>query len=267
MPHTLGFVGTGTITSAIVTGLHASPDFSSDIVVSPRNADVAAALAGQFERVRIAESNQAVVDGSDVVFLAIRPQIAEQVLAELRFRNDQHVISLIATYSLRRVASLVAPASKIACAVPQPTVAMRAGPTVVFPPDPLAVSLFGTLGLVVEANSESEFRSLFATTAAMAAYFTLLDTLRSWLVRHDVEESRAHEYIASMFKGLSGVPSQSVRSFGELAREFKTKGGLNEQFAKHLADRGVFDACCTALDAILERINIGATLPRDPNSD
>src|SRR5262249_51987277 len=148
--HTLGFVGTGTITSAIVIGLHASPDFSSDIVVSPRNADIAAALARKFDRVRVATSNQDTVDASDVVFLAVRPQIADQVLAQLQFRNDQHVVSLIATYSLRRVATLVAPASKVACAVPQPTVAIRAGPTVLFPPDSLVAALFARLGPVVE---------------------------------------------------------------------------------------------------------------------
>jgi len=41
----LGFVGTGAITSAIVTGLNASDAARDSILVSPRNAEVAAALA------------------------------------------------------------------------------------------------------------------------------------------------------------------------------------------------------------------------------
>src|SRR5262245_4739042 len=91
----LGFVGTGTIAAAIIEGLFAA-DGAHSITVSPRNAEVAADLAARFANVRIAPTNQAVLDASDVVFLAVRPQIADGVLRELRFRPDHHVISLIA---------------------------------------------------------------------------------------------------------------------------------------------------------------------------
>lgn len=82
----LGFVGTGAITSAIVTGLNASDAGRDGILVSPRNAEVAAALAARFPNVAVAASNQAVLDGSDVVMLAIRPQVTVEVLSSLEFR-------------------------------------------------------------------------------------------------------------------------------------------------------------------------------------
>jgi pyrroline-5-carboxylate reductase len=84
----LGFVGTGAITSAIVTGLNASDAGRDSILVSPRNAEVAAALTAKFPNVAVAESNQAVLDGSDVVILAIRPQVTVEVLSDLKFRPD-----------------------------------------------------------------------------------------------------------------------------------------------------------------------------------
>src|SRR5579872_6679391 len=109
---TLGFLGTGAITSAIVTGLHAASSGYSTRV-SPRNPDVAADLARRFPEVSIASSNQQVVDDSDTVVIAVRPQIAEAVLAELRFRPDHQVISLMSGFMVARVAVLVAPATKI----------------------------------------------------------------------------------------------------------------------------------------------------------
>ena len=257
----LGFIGTGTITAAIVTGLRkAGAPF--DVVVSPRNDQVAADLSARFERVRVAASNQDVLDACDVAFLAVRPQVADEVLQALRFRPDHHVVSLVATYSQARIARIVAPAATVACAVPQPTVGGQSGPTVVFPRDPLAATIFGRIGPVFEVDSEADFRAFFTATAAMAAYFTLLATIASWLERHGLGTEAAQRYVATMFRGLGEVPLQSGRSFDELAKEFKTAGGLNEQFAAELAARGAFDACSAGLDAIHARIVAGATAAR-----
>ncbi len=250
----LGFVGTGTITSAIVEGLCAHPPVAHRICLSPRNADVATRLVTRFPVVRIATSNQDVLDASDAVFLAVRPQVARPILEALRFRPEQHVVSLIATFSHARVAALVAPARTVTCAVPQPTVSRRLSPTAIFPPDRFVTALFNELGVAFEASTEAEFHALFATTAAMATFFTLLDTLAHWLTAHDVSSTAARDYVAKMFQGLADVPGRSASSFAELAAEFKTRGGLNEQFANALAERGVFAACSSALDVILRRI-------------
>lgn len=249
----LGFVGSGTITSAIVTGLCAKPAAKVRITLSPRNQQIATRLASSFPQATIAASNQEVLDRSDVIFLAVRPQIAHDVLASLKFKPDHRVISLIATYSTETIASLVAPAATVARAVPLPTVSSHLGPTAIFPPDPVAAALFGRLGVAIEVSTENEFRALAASSAAMASYFTLQDTLCAWLTQQGVRGSLAREYVAMMFRGLSEVPQQSDRSFAELAQEFTTKGGLNEQFANELTRKGAFAACSAALDSILAR--------------
>lgn len=250
----LGFVGTGTITAAIVTGLCTDPAQPYSICVSPRNAAVAASLAARFDHVRVGASNQDVIDASDVVFLAVRPQIAAEILAPLRFAPEKRIISLIATFSRQKVATLVGPVQSVTCAVPQPTVAARLSPTAIFPADAFTTGLFNRLGTAFAATNEGEFRSMFATTAAMASFFSLLETLAAWLTSHGVPAAVARDYVAKMFHGLADVPQRSTLSFGELAAEFKTKGGLNEQLADELAAKGVFGAYSPGLDAILARI-------------
>ena len=262
-PMRLGFLGTGTITSAIVSGLCADPASVCRITLSPRNPQIAARLASTFPQVRIAGSNQAMVDSSDVVFLAVRPQVAQEVLATVRFRPEHRIISLIATFSRDRIAAMAQPASNVCCAVPLPTVAEHLCPTAIFPPDAVAAELFNRLGIAVEVANESELRALWASTALMATYFTLQDTLRSWLTRHGVAPATAREYIAMMFEGLSRVPRRPEVSFAELAEAFKTKGGLNEQCADQLKQSGVFDDFSLALDAILARIE-GSGGPSPP---
>ncbi len=72
----LGFIGTGALSSAIVTGLKSLPGETTPVVISPRNEEIAAGLAARFPDVTIAADNQAVLDQSDMVMLAVRPQIA-----------------------------------------------------------------------------------------------------------------------------------------------------------------------------------------------
>ena len=254
----LGFIGSGTITSAIVTGLRANGASRPSVTLSPRNAAVAQRLARTHPGVTVATGNQHVLDASDVVLLAVRPQVAADVLAELRFRPQHRVISLVATFSHARISSLVAPASHAACAVPMPTVASHLGPTPIYPPDAVAAALFDRLGTAIEVTAESELQMLWASTAAMASFFTVLHTIEQWLVSHGVTATRARAHVAMMFDGLARVPRSSDLSFLELAEEFKTKGGLNEQYAAGLARAGAFDAWSAAADGVLARIQRGA---------
>lgn len=255
----LGFVGTGAITSAIITGLNASGAGEDTILVSPRNADIAATLTAKFANVTVAASNQAVLDGSDVVMLAVRPQVAEDVLSALKFRPDHHVISLMAITPLEKVSALVAPATKVARAIPIPIVADRCGPTAIYPPDPVAAAIFNRLGTAIEAKSADQFSAFSAVTATMAPYFAFAGEIAGWLARHDVPAEDARRYIATVFQGLANIAvKDSHRSFAALSGEFATRGGINEQVVAHLKETGALTALSDALDAVLHRMKAAA---------
>ncbi|HEV8392064.1 MAG TPA: pyrroline-5-carboxylate reductase [Dongiaceae bacterium] len=256
----LGFVGTGAITAAIVTGLNASGAGEDSILVSPRNAGVAAALAARFPNVIIAASNQAVLDGSEIVMLAVRPQVAVEVLSELKFRADHHVISLMAITPLEKVRALVAPAAKVTRAIPIPIVADRCGPTAIYPPDPVAAALFDRLGTAIEATSADQFSAFSAATATMAPYFAFADEIAGWLARHDVPGEVARTYVATVFQGLANIAvREKQHNFAALAGEFATRGGINEQVMAHLKERGALTALSEALDAVLRRMKKAAS--------
>jgi pyrroline-5-carboxylate reductase len=262
----LGFIGTGTIASAIVRGLGAGFAEQSTVTLSPRNADVAAGLARQFAHVSVAADNQAVLDASDVVILAIRPQIARSVLQELSFREDHHVISLIATAKLETLIELVAPASTVAKAVPLPAVAFGQGPTAIFPPDPVAADLFDRIGTASEVDRPEIFDALTAATATMASYFGFAGSIASWLANQGVPASEARRYVGAIFGGLAATANDAAgTSFPVLATEHATPGGINEQLLKHLVDRHVFADMHEGLDEILARIrgNLQPSPPRE----
>jgi pyrroline-5-carboxylate reductase len=251
---TLGFVGTGAIATAIVTGLSSEGGPRHTIRLSPRNAAVAARLASRFDNVSVCASNQEVLDTSEAVVLAVRPQVAEEVLSGLHFSSGQIVISLVAGFSAHRIADLVTPADRIWRAIPLPSVAQRRSPIAVYPPGGPATELFAPLGQVFGIAAEDHLNAFSTATSTMAAYFSFVGHVTSWVARKGVPEQQAREYIAGMFAGLADAGLEASKwSFEDLAAAHATPGGLNEQVVRDLTDHGVFDTLTEALDSVHRR--------------
>lgn len=251
---TLGFLGAGAITSAIVTGLSSPGGPCPPILLSPRNAETAAALAARFPNVRVAPSNQDVLDASQAVFLAVRPQVAVQVLSQLRFSPHHTVITLIANTTVQQIAGLVHPAARISRAVPLPSTAHRACPIPLYPPDPEAAGILDSLGQVIPVDTEDLLSAFGAATSTMAAHFAFLREIAAWLTRQGLSESLARAYVAQVFSGLSATAAaQPHLSFEQLAEAHATPGGLNEQLLAHLTRQRLFEELSRALDAVRAR--------------
>ena len=251
----LGFVGTGEITFAMVTGLSSRDGELHSIRLSPRNLAIAKDLANRFPGVSIASSNQDVLDHCDTVVIAVRPHIARSALSELRFRSDHRVISVVSALSLRSASELVSPATRITRAVPLPSTAQRIGPTAIYPPDRVVDDLFAALGTVFAVETEGEFDAMCAATATIASYYAFIDGVASWLARNGVPEEKARDYVARMFWGLTATAVDAPeRSFQSLASDHATAGGINEQFLRHMVEYDLLKSVSEGLDAVMQRI-------------
>ena len=249
-----GVLGVGAIGAAIVTGLCENVDDPPRVLLSPRNAEIAAGLAQRFASVEVAEDNQAVVDGTPVVIVCVRPQVAQAVLAELRFPADRVVISAMAGVPVTALQRLVAPATDVARVIPLPSVARREGITPVHPPNAAATALFDRLGETVELAEVEAFEALSASTATIAAHFAYLNAIAAWLESQEIPARAATRYVASMFAGLAEA-TRSGERFEQLAREHATRGGTNEQFLNELEQGGTFEQVGLGLRHVLERLN------------
>lgn len=138
-----GFLGSGTITRAMVTGLSTTGGEVPGVALSPRNATISAELDDRFVNVHVCASNAEVVEAADTVVLAVRPQDASHALSHLPFRDGQTVISVMGGISIAELAQMVSPATNLARAIPLPEVAQGSGVVVVYPPpEPGALQLF-----------------------------------------------------------------------------------------------------------------------------
>ena len=250
----LGFIGAGVITEAIITGLMKSGVEITEILVSRRCEETSARLAKTHPIVTVCDDNQEIADRADILFLAIRPQVAQEVLEQLFVRKGQQIVSLIAGVSLETLSTWIGRDAEVTRAIPLPAVAERCGVTALYPPsDPIA-KLFAQLGSAVQAETREEFDTYAVASALMGTYFGLLDTVAGWMTRHGASQDRAHSYLTGLFFGLARTAnSEEGATFGDLQHGHSTPGGLNQQLFKVFETQDGLKALEHGLNSVHDR--------------
>ena len=256
----VGFIGAGTITEAVVTGLCESGASGLSILLSPRNRERSRALSERYAAVEVAADNQQVVDRSELVFLAVRPQVAADVLAALKFRPQQRVASFIATLDSAEIARRIQPARLIGRVAPVPPAARREGPIAMCPPNDRLAEFLDPIGTVIQVSDEAQLDAFFSVSALMAPYFELLESVSAWLRAQGVDAAQADTYTGSLFRAIAAKSTQpSGEGFAELAEEHATRAGINEQLRRELLAVGFYDRVKSGLDLIQARMQGRAT--------
>ncbi len=252
----LGFIGTGKITSSVVTGICRSNISFKKIILSPRNRSVAKNLKRKFKKVIIAKNNQEIINSCNWIFLAVTPSVGEKIIKHLKFKSSQTIISFISTMTLLQLKKAVKVKAKIVRAVPLPPISLRKGPVPIFPPNKKVKNFFNKLGTTVEITNEKLSKNFWSTSGMMAPFYELLSTMSNWLVKRGVKRDKAQKYITSLFVALSeDAVVNSKKDLKHLVKESQTPKGLNEQGVKELRKAGFYRATEKTLNSILKRLN------------
>ncbi len=252
----LGFVGTGKITSSVVTGICRSKTSFKKILLSPRNRNIAKRLKKQFKKVLIAKNNQEIINSCNWIFLAVTPTVGQKIIKNLKFRPSQTIVSFISTMTLPQLKKAIKVKATIVRAIPLPPISLRKGPVPMFPPNKRVKNFFNKLGTTVEISNEKLSKNFWSTSGMMAPFYELLSTMSNWLVKRGVKRDKAQKYVTSLFLALSeDAVVNSNKDLKHLVKESQTPRGLNEQGVKELRKAGFYRATEKTLNSILKRLN------------
>ena len=96
----LGFIGTGTITTAVIEGLLKSKAGLGQINISLRSKN-SSKLRRKSKKIRVFKKNQEIVDESSIVFVSLLPKVASKELSKLKFKKGQIVVSFVSTFKFK----------------------------------------------------------------------------------------------------------------------------------------------------------------------
>ena len=252
----LGFIGTGKISSSVISGICSSSIKYNKIFISSRNSVNAKKLKSKFKRIYIEKNNQDIVDKSNWIFLAVTPKVGEKIIKDLNFRSNQTIISFISTITISSLKKMIKVKAQIVRAIPLPPISLKKGPVPICPPNKKVKSFFNKIGSTVEIKNEKLSINFWSTSGMMAAYYEILRTMSEWLVTKGVKRIDAQKYITSLFLALSeDAVVNSKTNLKNLVKESQTPKGLNEQGLKEMSKKGVYKNIIKTLNMIYKRLN------------
>ena len=252
----LGFLGTGNITSDVVTGICNSKLKVNKIFISPRNKNKAKKLKRKFKKIAIAKNNQEVVDKSDWVFIGVLPKVAEKILPKLKFKKNQVVVSFVATLSLAKLKNKINSKVNLVRAIPMPPISLGLGPVAMCPPNIKVKNFFNKVGTSIEIKNEKLSNNFWAISGTMAAFYETLKNLSDWLVKKKTNKKKAQEYITSLYFALAGLALEnSDKNMKKFVSDSQTPGGLNWQGVNQLRKAGYYKLLQSSLNNLLKRLN------------
>ena len=251
-----GFIGTGKITSAVITGICSSKISYEKIIISFRNRSTAQSLKKKFKRIIIAKNNQEIIDSCNWVFLSVTPMVGTKIIKDLKFRSNQTIISFISTITLAQLKKAIKVKAKIIRAIPLPPISLKKGPVPICPPNKKVKDFFNKIGTTVEIKNEKSSINFWATSGMMAPFYELLRVMTDWLVKRGVKRNDAQKYITSLFLALSeDAVINSKKDLKYLVKDSQTPKGLNEQGIKELTKSGFYKKLENALNSIHKRLD------------
>jgi len=252
----LGFIGTGKITSAVVTGICSSSISYSKIIISHRNKSISSTLKKKFKKITISKDNQEIINSCDWIFLSVTPMVGGKIIKNLKFRSNQTIISFISTITLTQLKKAIKVKAKIVRAIPLPPISLKKGPVPICPPNKKVKDFFNKIGTTVEIKNEKSSINFWSTSGMMATFYELLRVMTDWLVKRGVKRNDAQKYITSLFLALSeDAVVNSKKDLKYLVKESQTPKGLNEQGVKELTKAGFYKSLEKTLNSIHKRLN------------
>jgi pyrroline-5-carboxylate reductase len=250
----LGFIGTGTISAAVIHGISKAWGDGNHITVSPRSEQISQDLAQRYRWVRRAESNQAVVDASDIVFLGVMPDQAREVIGALEWREGQTLASFLAGIEVAALQEMVGPKVRACRVTPLPPIAQLEGPVMLYPGLADVRQIMAPLGVLIEPDSDGAMAALSTASGLMSSFFRLSQESVVWLEGRGLPRAEARDYVMAMFAALSKTALRhDPATLETLPREHETPGGINEVCREHLEREDWFAAFARAMDAIVAR--------------
>ena len=252
----LGFIGTGKITSSVITGICKSNISFKKIFISQRNKKISKQLKKRFRKIIIARNNQQIVDNCNWIFLAVTPTVGNKIIKDLKFKSNQTIISFISTITISELKKMIKVKAEIVRAIPLPPISLKKGPVPICPPNKKVKNFFDKIGSTLEIKNEKLSINFWATSGMMASYYEILRAMSEWLVKKGIKRLDAQKHITTLFLALSeDAVVNSKKELKYLVKESQTPKGLNEQGLGEMIKKGTYRNIIKTLDAIHKRLN------------
>lgn len=229
----IGFLGAGNMAQAMIKGLIEGGIPAKNIYASNRSQGKLHKLVEQYGINSVA-GNEELVNSSDIVILAVKPQDLLVALEPISrsFDPDAIVVSIAAGLQMKTLEKCL-PDCRIARAMPNtPSLIGRGVIGYLLNEDDEAMEatvedLFQPLGRVIQVNDEDQFEALMVSCSSGTGFvFEMMTYWQDWIEEHGFSDEEARMMTIETFVGASLLAAQSREKVEELQARVTSKKGV-----------------------------------------
>ena len=221
----IGFIGCGNMGKAMVGGLINS-GFSnpSNIIISTRTEESAKLIQEKYN-VNVTTNNENVVKNSDVIFLAVKPNMYAKVIDELRKESLQEklIITIAAGITISDMEALISDKARIVRTMPNTPALVGEGMSAICPNNnvldeelKLVIDMYNSFGECVELE-EKDFHGFIALCGSSPAYvFIFIEAMADAAVKLGIPRKKAYRMAAQSVLGSAKMVLDTEQHPGEL---------------------------------------------------
>ena len=250
----VGFIGAGNMGGAIMRGL-ISKGFKGPIIVADPQKELREALARESSHIKATANNMEAAK-SDLLVLAVKPQIYPLVIEEIRdaIRADTVIVTIAAGLRINTVAEWFGGAKKIIRTMPNTPALVGEGMTALCPgpgveeADINAVwELFESVGKVVDMP-ESLMDAYSALAGSSPAWvYLFLEALADGAVREGMPRLQAYQIAGQAILGSAKMALEAEEHPGVLKDQVCSPGGTTIESVASLEKAGFRSAIIDAV--------------------
>jgi len=230
----LGFLGAGNMAGALVRGLVVTKRYRARDVWTSDAEPKQCRRLGRAYGIGIARDNATLVADSAVVVLAVKPQVMDAVLVEIRPHvRRQLFVSIAAGVPTARLEAGLGGRARIVRAMPNTPALVGAGITVVVrgkkataADERIATALFGGVGEVVRVRDETLMDAVTGISGSGPAYvYRFAEGLIEGARAEGLPERTARQLAYQTIRGAALMLQETGRSPEELRAMVTSPGG------------------------------------------
>ncbi len=256
----IGIIGAGNMASALAGGLISSEIIRADeLSISDKN--LGNLIKWQHLGAFTTEDNSEVMKHSEIIILAVKPNILPMVLEEAKaFSRDKVFISIAAGVTISTIEKIIGKNSKIIRVMPNTPAKVNCGMTVITPNKNItdaeretAEKLFAAVGDVVVLE-EKYINAATALHGSSPAYvYMLIDAMADSGVKHGIPKNISLKLAAKAVEGAAKMVLETEEHPQALKDAVCSPGGTTIAAVSELERTGFSASVSQAIDACIKK--------------
>lgn len=257
----IGFIGCGNMAQAMIGGILAKGLVSGDQIMASDGYMPTLEKAKSQYHIQVTMDNKEVVRFAQIIVLAVKPNLYEQVMAEVKdLAGDKIFVSITPGKTLAFLANGLGENTKILRTMPNTPAMVGEGVTAVCPNQNISQEeyaeleeLLSSFGMV-EKIEEKHFDAIVAISGSSPAYvFMFIEAMADAGVLQGLPRPQAYRLAAQAVLGSAKMVLETGKHPGELKDMVSSPGGTTIAGVAVLEEKGMRSSVIQAMNTVHDK--------------